>query len=91
MSNYIVALKKMIFLFDDQINYVALSDPDFMKSQQGLGPFHMNWRTTLHAIGLLKDNSRNAYICIIPGKLSENHLDRSLRVSNLGDKSVPYF
>ena len=39
--------------------------------------------------------SRNAYICIIHGKLPENylhvHVDRSLRVSNLGDKYVPYF
>ena len=28
--------------------YVALSDPDYMKFQQWLGPFHMDWRTTMH-------------------------------------------
>ena len=28
--------------------YVALSDPDSMKFQQWLGPFHMDWRTTMH-------------------------------------------
>ena len=33
--------------------YVALSDPDTMKFQQWLGPFHMDWRTTMHANWLL--------------------------------------
>ena len=33
--------------------YVALSDPDSMKFQQWLGPFHMDWRTTIHANGFL--------------------------------------
>ena len=33
--------------------YVALSDADSMKFQQLLGPFHMDWRTTMHANGLL--------------------------------------
>ena len=36
-----------------KIFYVALSDPDSMKFQQWLGPFHMDWRTTRHANGLL--------------------------------------
>ena len=36
-----------------EILYVALSDPDSMKFQQGLGPFHMDWRTTMHAKGFL--------------------------------------
>ena len=29
--------------------YVALSDPDSMKFHKLLGPFHMHWRTTMHA------------------------------------------
>ena len=33
--------------------YVALSDPDSMKFQKLLGPFHMDWRTTMRANGFL--------------------------------------
>ena len=32
---------------------VALSDPDSTKFQQWLGTFHMDWRTTIHANGLI--------------------------------------
>ena len=39
--------------------------------QTMIEPFHMDWRTTMHANGQF---SRNAYLCIIPGNLSENHL-----------------
>ena len=31
------------------LTYVALSYPGSMKFQQRLGPFHMDWRITMHA------------------------------------------
>ena len=33
--------------------YVALSDPDYIRFQQWLGPFLVDWRTTMHANGFL--------------------------------------
>ena len=41
-----------MFMLDE--TYVALSDPDSMKFQQWLGPFHMVWRTTMLANGFQK-------------------------------------
>ena len=35
------------------ITYVALSNPDCMKLQQWILPFHMDWRTTMLANGFL--------------------------------------
>ena len=35
------------------IAYAALSDPDYMKFQPLLGPFLVDWRTTMHANGFL--------------------------------------
>ena len=36
------------------ITYVALSDPGYMKLQQLLGPFLVDWRTTMHENEFLK-------------------------------------
>ena len=43
--------------------YVALSDPDFMKFQQWLGPFLVHWRTTLHANEFLTIFQDCWYMC----------------------------
>ena len=43
----------LLFQPSGQHIYVALSDPGSMKFQQWLGPFHMDWRTTMHANRLL--------------------------------------
>ena len=52
LSDFMCVLNNLIsFLVIDV--YVALSDPGFMKFQQRLGPFQMDWRTTMHANGLL--------------------------------------
>ena len=73
--------------------YVALFDPDSMKLQDWLGPFHMDWRTTMHAHGLLTIFQECLHVSFLENcqkticmhDYSLIHVDRSLTVSNLGD------
>ena len=55
----------------------------------------MDWRTTMHASWLLTIFQECLHMCrqitICMHGYSPIHVDRSLRVWNLGDKSVPYF
>ena len=50
-AHYIYILKTYSFIIFR--SYVALSDPDYMKFQQWLGPFLVDWRIIMHANGLL--------------------------------------
>ena len=43
--------------------YVALSDPDYMKFQQRLGHFLVDWRTTMNASGFLTIFQECCHIC----------------------------
>ena len=70
-----------------------------MEFQQWLGPLHMDWRTTMHANRLLANFPgmlinvlflENCQKTISIHCFSPIHVDRSLWVSYLGDKSVQY-